>query len=456
MKSIIKTAIKGVFLILLIIYTSNVKAQENSLKLYGELSTDERFRLKDNNAWSWNENRLDLKLEKKIPDKAKFYSDVWLRNIGVPNLTSSSQLYDKNQVSPYNIDIREAYVELYGFLFKNLDIKLGKQRIAWGTADKLNPTDNLNPYDLEDILDFGRHNGSEAINMTYYLTSDFYLQGVYIPFFRPATMPLGSWSSTFTPEMTLPQGMQLRSFNDTLMLPEYNLEESSIAGLKFKGFLKGYDFSLSYVYGRDGLPLANKNTFTPVDTMGGVNINSQLIFPRTHIIGADLAGSIGSIGIWAEAAAFIPEDKITMFNDLTGFGMPLMDTVILNDEPYFKFVIGADYTFGDGSYLNFQYLHGFIHERGVDALNDYFMFAYEKKIFDEKLKITPIGGGFIVSDWDDIENNYAMIFAPQISYQATDNAEITIGAFILDGKGSNIFASVKDFDEVFFKVKYSF
>lgn len=459
-------------LIMLLVASGIVKAQdsivtpqvqdESKLKISGELQTDERFLLKDKNDWAWNENRLTLKFDKKITDNSKFYSEVWLRNIGLPSLSSSSQLYNKNIVNPYNLDIREAYVQMFGFLTKNLDLTIGRQRIVWGTADKLNPTDNLNPYDMEDILDFGRHRASDAINMNYYFNTDFSLQGVFIPFFQSANMPVGIFSTALNPTMELPQGMVLKGFSDTLLMPKYNLGESAVAGGKFKGMVKGVDFSLSYVWGRDGFPFSTRNTFIPVDTVGGINVNSQLSFPRTHIICADLATSIAGIGFWAEAAAFISEKNIVMTNDLSAL-YPLspvpvtQDTMLLDKtKPYIKFVFGGDYNFKDGSYLNFQYLHGFIHERGNDNLNDYFFLRYEKKFFNEKLKIAPISGGFIVTNWEDIENNYALIFAPEIVYQATDNTEISLGAVIFDGKGSNMFANLKDYNMFMFKLKYSF
>ncbi|MFA4851502.1 MAG: DUF1302 family protein [Thermoplasmata archaeon] len=459
-------------LIILLVASSIVKAQdsivkvqnpdENKLKLSGELLTDDRFLLKDKNDWAWNENRLTLKLDKKITDNSKFYSEVWLRNIGLPNLSTSSDLYNKNIVNPYNMDIREAYVELYGFLFKNLDLKIGRQRIVWGTADKLNPTDNLNPLDLEDILDFGRRRGSDAINLNYYLNNDFSLQGIFIPFFQPANMPIGIFSNALNPTMELPQGMVLKGYSDNLIMPKYNLGESAVAGGKFKGMVKGVDFSLSYVWGRDGLPFATRNTFIPVDTLGGININSQLSYARTHIIGADMATSIAGIGFWAEAAAFIPEKDVIMTNDLSALypmsPVPVtMDTTLLDKtKTYIKFVIGGDYNFSDGSYLNFQYLHGFIQERGNENLNDYFFLRYEKKFFNEKLKFAPIGGGFIVTDWDKIKDNYAIVYMPEVSCKTTDNAEITLSTVIFDGKGDNLFANLKDFNMFIFKFKYSF
>ncbi|MCK4663152.1 MAG: glycosyltransferase family 2 protein [Bacteroidales bacterium] len=460
-----KQIINGTTIVLLLILANSslLFSQENSLKLSGELLTDQRILLNDNNDWAWNENRLDLKLESKISGTSKFYSDIWLRNIGVPQLISSSDLYNKDIINPYNLEIREAYIELYGFLFKDLDIKIGRQRIAWGTADKLNPTDNLNPYDLEDILDFGRHRGSDAINLNYYLSNDYSLQSVYIPIFQPANMPVGIFANALNPEMELPQGMVLKGFTDNLQMPEYNLGESSTVGLKFKGFAAGFDFSLSYIWGRDGMPIATYNTFTPFDTLGGITINTQLDFTRTHIFGADLAGSIGSVGVWAEAATFLPDNDVVMTNNLsamyppaTPVEMTIIDTTVLEKKAYLKYVVGVDYTFGNGAYLNFQYMHGFINERGKDALNDYFFMRLEKKFFEDKLNIAPIGGGFIVSDWKDVENNYALIYIPEISYQATDNANISLSAAIFDGKGANFFANMSDYNMFLFKMKYCF
>jgi len=447
-----------------LLFSVNIaKAQDdaNKLKLSGELLTDQRLLIESPNDWAWNENRLTLKFDKRITDNSKFYSEVWLRNLGLPNINSSANLYNKGIVDPYNLEVREAYVQLFGFLSENLDVKIGRQRITWGTADKLNPTDNLNPYDLEDVLDFGRHRGSDAISMDYYFNSEFSLQGAFIPFFQPANMPVGIFADALNPSMEMPPGMTLKGFNDTILMPRYNLGESSTVGLKFKGFAAGFDFSLSYVWGYDGMPFATYNTFVPVDAVGGININSQLEFNRTHIFGADMAGSIGGVGVWAEAAAFLPDNEVIMTNNLSAFypESPIavtQDSVVLKKEIYLKLAIGADYNFANGTYLNVQYLHGFMNERGTDNLNDYFFVQLDKKFIDDRLKIAPLAGGFIVSDWDNIENNYALVYVPNISFMATDNAEITVSAAIFDGKGDSVFSNFADYNMLMFKLKYSF
>jgi len=429
-------------------------SQESPLRLYGELYFDNRFRL-ENGQWSWNENRLDLQLDKKFADRAKFHSQVWLRSFGYPFLQHAEQLFDKDETSPYNIDIREAYVELYGVFTKNLDMKIGRQRIAWGTADKLNPTDNVNSYDLEDIWDFGRHLGSDAIQLKYYF-KDFYIEGDYIFYFRPASLPRGDSAEGLFMPMELPPTLHLAAYEDSLAMPALNLKENSSYALKFGGMAGGFNFSASYLYGRDGLPVNYYNRIVPVDTTGGVAVKSYFNFPRQHIIGADLAGAIRSVGIWAEAAAFLPPEEIILTSDMSAFGLPPVDSVILEKKPYFKVAAGLDYTFHGGHYVNFQYLHGFVHERGRGNLNDYFVFNYEKYLFNDKLKLRPLTSAFVVSDWKETGSNYALIYMPSFSYFPNDNTEISLGIRLIGGKGDDAFAQYKEKDEFVFSVRYRF
>lgn len=448
-------------LVLFGISVANAQNESNNLKLSGYLQTDQRLLTQSPNDWAWNENRLSLQLDKAFAGKAKFHAEVWLRNMGIPHITSSADLYNKGIVDPWNLEIREANVHIYGLFTKNLDVTIGRQRIAWGTADRFNPTDNVNPYDMEDILDFGRHRGSDALSMQYYFNSGFSLQAVYVPFFRPDNLPVGIFSNLLQPAMELPAGLTLKSYGDRIDMPEYNVKESSQWGARFKGFVKGVDFSLSYLYGREGLPFSVYNTLLPVDTLGGVKVESQLEFPRTHIFGADFAANVFGAGLWGEAALFVPADSVVMTTDITALvpGAPYpvtFDSTVLAKKPYVKFVLGTDYSFANNAYLNVQYLHGFINERGSKNLNDYFILRYEINFLDNKLKIAPISGGVVVNDWKNIKNNYALFYVPQITYMATDNVELNVSAGIFGGKGENLFSKLSSYNMMIFKMKYSF
>jgi hypothetical protein len=362
--------------------------QEHRVSFYGNFYTDQRLLSKKPNNWAWNETRLNLQFDARLDLRAKFHTECWLRNMGLPKIVSYRDLSNKNIMDPYNFSLREAYLKLNGFIFKKLDFTLGKQRLAWGTADRLNPTDNLNPYDFEDVMDFGRHNGSWAANLTWYFNNYFSLQAIYIPVFQPATLPLGIYSSALTPHLRAPAPYHVQLFTDTLLMPQFNLLNGATLGARFKFFAGGFDFSFSYVYTYDQTPVPLNNDILPLDQFGNISIQTTEHFVREHIFGFDCAGSIGSVGIWAEAAGFLPRKEMIMTTTLLGQVLPPeTDSLILKKQLYLKYVVGADYTFKDGSYLNFQYLHGFVNERGRGNLNDYFVLSWQKSFFNDKLAI---------------------------------------------------------------------
>ncbi len=424
------------------------------VNISGSVLTDNRFRVEEeNNKFVRNENRLTLKLDSDISG-AHAYGEVWLRGWGVPGVSQSNNLQEpgKEKIMPWAIDFREAYIEFQKLLSDNLELRVGRQIIAWGTADKLNPTDNINPDDLEDIMDFGRKLGTNAVKITYYL-GEFNITAVYVPIFTPAVLPSQDWASALSPSFSLPSGMLVENFNDAIILPENNPGDSSMAAVKIGGNLFNYDVSISYFYGRDDLPLVNQAEITPAG-LTSVNVNAEMIYPRMQVIGLDLAGAIGKIGIWAEGAAFLPEE-IEMLTDLSALGMGVQSSIAVDNEPYFKYVVGGDYTFKNGIYINAQYLHGFIHERGEDNLEDYLMAGIEKKFFNDELKVM-LGLGGEIRDFNAWEDNYAIMIFPELSYYPVDNTEIILGAYLIDGKDTTNFGKANKNDELYLKFKYSF
>ncbi|MGB8658522.1 MAG: hypothetical protein WCE90_12180 [Candidatus Zixiibacteriota bacterium] len=419
----------------------------------GYLQTDDRLQLKGRNNYSWQEYRLNMQAEVKPDEKTRLYSEVWLRSWGVPGVQNSSDLSDKDKVAPWGLDIRETYVDFYGFIFSHLDLRIGRQRIAWGTGDKINPTDNLNPYDLEDLWDFGRHMGSDGIKMTWY-QGGFTFTGTVIPTFTPAVLPRGEFASALFPPVQLPTGLSLGSMNNNITFPRNNLKESTTIGFKVAKKLFDYDLSLSYVHGRDGLPLVRKATFVPVLVPDTVDISNELVYPRMNILGLDMAGSLAKVGIWSEAALFFPE-RVKLTTDLSALGMGTVTSMALDNNPYIKYVLGADYTFKNNIYINGQYVHGIFYERGSGNLEDYLMGRVEWKNSDETIKLTPITVCAEVKDTKDIKNNYALVYWPEISYYPA-NSELTLGVRFIDGKSTTTFGRLNGKNEIYLEIKYSF
>jgi hypothetical protein len=448
----------------------------------GYLQTDDRMLLNDDFSLYWQEYRLNFKAEFKPSDNARFYSDFWVRSFGFPEISRLDQLSYKKITDPVDIDLREAYFDVYNFLFKNLDLRVGRQRIAWGTGDKFNPTDNLNPYDLEDMWDFGRHLGSNGIKLTYYLKT-FTLQGVFIPQYRSPILPDTNWTAAFMPNLSLSSlynyqvsispflppinvNVHLTGFSDTMVLPARDFKNNPTYGFKVKRKLKQWDLSVSYVYARDVLPVASKLilnvdsfSFTYPTAEVYSKVKAELYFPRMHIAGLDFAGSIGGIGLRGEAALYFPEKVImkrVALGDPISAPMYLPDSIVLDNEPYLKFVIGLDYTFKNNMYINFQLIHGFLHERGTENLNDYLMLGFDWKLFRDKLRLSILNSGLEIDDWSNITGNYALLYLPEISYVPVDNAEMVLGCRIIDGKSTTGFGKVAGNDELFVRLKYSF
>lgn len=461
-------SIKFVMIIAAMLFASTLASQETQidnqpekLKISGEFLSDQKMLLKNDNSWAWNENRITFKAEKKVSGQTSFYSEFWARNIGIPKTLTSSDLINKGITDPYQFEIREAYLEIVNFPIKNLDLKIGRQRIEWGTADKFNPTNNLNPYDLEDILDFGRRRPTEAINLNYYFNSDFSLQAVFVPIFKSSNLPIGIFSEVLTPEFAVPSEFTVKNINTNIETPKLTLKENSSLGFRFKGFAKGIDFSLSYSNVYDAFPFNTENVITPFDAFGGINVNSTLTYSRTNIFGIDLSSNLRGIGVWAEAALFMPTESIYMKTDITALFPPgsapiILDSLILDSQkPFFKTAIGFDYHFANKTYLNMQYLHGFFHERGRENMNNYLIMTYDINLLRERLTVSPLAGAVSFKEIDNFEE-YSFAYMPKIEYKASPDTKVSVSALFSDGKGENIFAKLKEYNMLMLRVKHYF
>lgn len=437
------------------VYSTRAYAQ---LEWQGNFTGDYRLRLQDEYEFSHTEQRLTLQPEARL-GPAKFTGELWLNLQGRPTVDGSSGLSAYETIFPWNLEVREAYLEIYDFPLDRMDFRAGRQLIAWGTGDLVSPTDNINPQDLKDIKDFGRRLGSDALQFSWYPGS-LTVTAVCVPVFTPARLPAG-WMDLF-----LPVELAGLSEEDILVsLPAAAVQNSSF-GVKLAGRIGGYDLSLSYLDGRYDLPVVKEiqgEVMNPADPLESLSLNeASLFFPHRRVLGVDLAGELGSVGIWAEAAVFFPEKVITLTTIELPSPLPnqTQETVVL-DKAYIKYLIGADYTFPDGTYLNLQFLHGFPHERGAKELEDYLLFALDKTVMNGRVKITPLAGVFAVQDFDDISNNYAVVLAPEVSWYPVDGAELTLGINWIDAPhaqsaGGSLFSRFRDEDEIYLRFKYSF
>ncbi|MDQ7054066.1 MAG: hypothetical protein Q9P14_14720 [candidate division KSB1 bacterium] len=109
-------------------------------------------------------------------EKVYAFASLDVRFYDLPRVRSLTGLENLNRQYPTDLSVWEAYIDVYGFVLDNFDLRIGKQRLNWGTADRLNPTDNLNPDDFSDLVNFAEKVPTWAVKGSYYV-GDFTLTG---------------------------------------------------------------------------------------------------------------------------------------------------------------------------------------------------------------------------------------------------------------------------------------
>lgn len=424
--------------------------------LGGAVSTDDRVSTQADPQLTFEAYRLEVAGDAKPTDAARFHAEAWVRSAGISpaTLSSTAALFSTGSTAPVSLDLREAWFELNGFLFDAVDLKVGRQRIAWGTADKLNVTDNVNPLDLSDPWDFGRRLGSDGAQLNVYL-GGLQITALAVAQLTPAVLPTGQWANALMPSsLQAPPGLSIAGVSSTVSLPGPSVASTVTTGVRMKGNLLGFDLSASYLYGRQTLPVIDRIVITPA-TLPSINVATDLVYPRQHVFGADLAGSVFGVGVWAEGAVVIPAE-VTLTTDSTAIGGTITQSTALASTPYVKYVVGADYTFAGNVYLNAQFVHGMFQESGAGNLNDYLSVGLEWRLFDEKVTIAPLNLVVEVHDWSDIPGTYALLGAPALTIHPMDNAELSVGLHWIQATNATVFGGMSGQNEVFAHARYSF
>ena len=406
------------------------------LKFSGSISSDMRFRIQGQeralptptpsqwtllkNGFSRNENRIRAQLGVKLGQKIRGVADAELMLYGFSDLRDIDSATLRDRVDPYYLEVHAAYIDVYnlfGDVIPRFDLRLGRQTVPWGAADKFNPISNLNTLDLSDPLLFGRALANNMIRADWNPVGDLQLTAVLVPVFRPAQLPrtapfalldplrpapvldqgvrsaLDNERAVYVPVrdpvtgVLLPAGRTLTVEADVLA-PEVSAANMQ-AGAHMTWKLGGQDMGLSYYHGRFGIPVPAWSVST--GTLDQNVTLTQLVYPRMDVAGVEMAGSIerlGGMGYWIEAAVFFPgEVRLGLYDAITSptaprameyikgpdgryyrstlpVGAQGQRPLVVDTTPFPKATIGVDYAFGGHIYVNIQYVHGFIDEFG--------------------------------------------------------------------------------------------
>lgn len=354
----------------------------------------------------------------------KFTDDVGVYaagHVGVEDLGESNR--DRNR-------LREGYVDLR---LNQWDLRIGKQIIAWGRADRINPTDNLTPRDFTLLVPEEDDNrfGSLALRSKMAIGEQHSLHAVWLPDFRPHRYPV-----------PLPAGFGMEKD-----IPD----DADNFAVKFEQSGGRVDWSVSYYYGYDLVPdWRIKASALPA-------LVAQATHHKIQVLGLDGATTAGQYGIRWEFA-------YTRTRDSDGD-----DPEIKN--PFFFGVLGVERTVMDNLSINVQMYSRYVskyHDPSNIANPVVSGVATQSAISSNQGKKTEYGVTTRISKkwWNDtLEGEFAAVYGfnprgyllrPKVTYAFSDRLKGIVGAEYYGGSDESFFGSVADNRAVFAEVSYWF
>ncbi|URA09814.1 hypothetical protein [Thermospira aquatica] len=399
-------------------------------------------------------------------------------------LEEKSTMTNKESVFPFTWHIDEAYLKINHFLWEPIDLVAGKQRISWGKADKINPTDLWNPVVLQNPLDLAQKEASLALNLICYLPwgESTALNFIWEPVVSRSVLPSFLYEKRLD-TMINQSVSNVSSFTIeapwevSLQLPAYHLSNSSFGG-RFQTSLIGFDMSTSLVYRYNDVPyiqeifLSSTVTGFPLQTNLTMESRSyKMGYYREAIWGFDVAKDFGFVNSWFEATITWPETQQTIVYDsrTISIGITTVTTNSTNvlEKAYIKYVLGMEKNFSSGWYINLQYAKGLLAERGEDMEHpqDYLISRVEKTLLNDAWKIA-ITSIFNTEDfgkslgeqniWKSLADTSAWALQGEVSFSPIVGVTLSTGISLIDGKGNSTLSLFEDMDMVYFQFKTSF
>jgi hypothetical protein len=356
------------------------------------------------------------KIARPITPKVSFLADGW------------TSLRGPFEDSHARGELREGFVT---FISGPVEVRAGRQIIAWGRADGINPTDNLTAQDFTVLVpdDSDRRLGSTAVRATYSFR-DISASAIWIPEFRGHRIPLPPLAGDV-------------STSD----PEWRADQIAIR-LEQTG--RTIDWSLSAFHGGDLSPDLGIRAIDDAPSL-------ELVHHDVTVIGADAAGNLGRYGLRAEAAYVRTEDAHGS------------DPFVKN--PYLFVVAGGDRTIREHMNVNVQYLFRYTtHINSVVPRDGMFadLVARQQAIMTAQTQTVQHGASARVSyKWlhDTLEAEVAAagfarpggsVIRPKITYAVSDRMKLLFGGELYRGSAASQFGMLRGNSGAFAEARWSF
>lgn len=325
------------------------------------------------------------------------------------------------------VELREAYVAA---ALGGLDLRVGRQILAWGRADGVNPTGNLAAEDLTLLTpeDADRRLGVSTAMVSYFVGA-LSFSGLWMPEFRGHRFPV-------PPDASGPFDRAKRAWPGD----QWALRAEHAGG--------AVDWSVSMFRGLDLAP-----DLEPTGVRGGIVMRHR----RIHVVGADVATTVGAYGVRAEGAYVRTDDESG--NDP------------FTKNPYVFVVIGGDRTFFGRFNLNVQYLARRVlrfHALPAGMPSDSGKIAEQEAVLSSQTRRTQHGASMRASyKWlhETLETEWAAVaytaphgvaLRPKVTYAVTDRVTLLTGAELFRGGVASLFRLLRPNSAAYLELRWGF
>ena len=362
---------------------------------------------------------------------------LWLR--AAPRLGPNLSLFAEGWVRSQDVFgdgepeglLREAYL---GVRYGTVDVRVGKQIIVWGRADRINPTDNLTPRDFTLLVpdDEDQRFGTAAVRAAYF-RGGLSLTAIWLGDFEASEVPLR--------RPPAPLRIQEREPAGGIAQGAVRIEQTG----------SGVDWSLSYFDGLDTIPdLA-------LDAAGLAGPVLVLRSHRVRVVGVDAATVVGPYGLRGEAAYTFTEDHSGDDPDVK--------------NPFLFLVVGGDRTFLEHLNVNVQYVL-----RVVTGYRSPFAIA------DPLARDVAIQAALLANQLDHVQHSFSLrvshrwlhetleaelaaivsvdrfgwVLRPRVTYALSDRWRVTVGGDLFGGERLSFFGNLRDNSAALAELRWSF
>ncbi|NPB09340.1 MAG: hypothetical protein GXO17_03210 [Thermodesulfobacteria bacterium] len=354
----------------------------------------------------------------------------------------------------------ETYLRFEG---DKLELTLGNQIIRWGKADEISVLDNLSRQDLRELFTLRapeRRRPWPWLRARYFASS-FTLEGVFTLF--PLTPRRHDFDSDWAVFDHLLRQIELSPFGQffTLRLSKQKLVPSlrnAEFGFRLETTQGNFDLAFSFLHAHNrsfyryikSFPITGfslKHPSDPIkdllDQWSSIQIVSDRIetrVPQDNIFGFSFETTYRGAGIRGEVAYHT--SRVFLKEDLTSVR-----------KPYLRGVIGFDYNFSHGLYVNFQFLTQRIINYSDKIILDpkldsYFFLRLSKSFLRDFLTLR------VDSVYGITTRSYYL--NPEIAYKWRDSTEIFLGLHLIDGPRGTFFDPFDANDQIYLGTRINF